>query len=193
VSPLEAEGRSFMRCRAVVGTFPPAGSAGRFVRAGNRSRIRSRAGVPNVGRRTWCSAAAHRSAQNDSAGSGRYYRHKVAQEALRRAKSIFANRENGGRRQACGGIAHDFNNLLTAIIAIAACFGDGLAGDDPLSSRCSKSKSAGRGRPAHATVVAFSRRQILQPKVLDLNSSWRISTGMLRLLRGRIIRGAVDS
>jgi hypothetical protein len=71
-----------------------------------------------------------------------------------------------------GGIAHDFNNLLTIILSLCQLmlqrpFGD----DDPLRGDLKQIEDAGQ-RAAALTqqLLAFSRKQVLQPKLLDLNN-----------------------
>jgi PAS domain S-box-containing protein len=87
--------------------------------------------------------------------------------------------------QLAGGIAHDFNNLLTVIIGCAdlmALDGDrpAVEGDhDPLEEL---TKAARRAASLTQQLLAFSRRQILQPRVVDLNESLRNVHAMLRRL-----------
>jgi PAS domain S-box-containing protein len=83
-----------------------------------------------------------------------------------------------------GGVAHDFNNLLTAITGYAALMREDMPPGDP---RCAdldeilhaSDRAAGLTRQ----LLAFSRRQVVQPRVLDLNE---VVTAMEKLLR-RII------
>ncbi len=70
-----------------------------------------------------------------------------------------------------GGVAHDFNNLLTAI----RCYGDLLHEDlaemPELQSRASEIlKATARASSLTGQLLAFSRKQIVQPEVLDLNN-----------------------
>ena len=69
-----------------------------------------------------------------------------------------------------GGVAHDFNNMLTGIIGYADLLLLGLNRDHPLTGKVEEIKKAGK-RAASLTqqLLAFSRKQMLQPKVLDLN------------------------
>jgi two-component system cell cycle sensor histidine kinase/response regulator CckA len=69
-----------------------------------------------------------------------------------------------------GGIAHDFNNLLTAITGYSDLGLRRLKAEDPLRHNLEEIKKAGN-RAASLTrqLLAFSRKQVLQPKVLDLN------------------------
>jgi len=80
-----------------------------------------------------------------------------------------------------GGVAHDFNNLLTVIIGRSEFLRDQLPANDPLV-RHVDIIAQGAQRAANLTgqLLAFSRRQVLQPKVLDLNS---VIGGMAEMLR----------
>jgi PAS domain S-box-containing protein len=73
--------------------------------------------------------------------------------------------------QLAGGIAHDFNNLLTAITGYSELTLRRLQPEDPLYRNIEEVKKAGE-RAASLTrqLLAFSRKQVLQPKVLGLNS-----------------------
>lgn len=72
--------------------------------------------------------------------------------------------------QLAGGVAHDFNNLLTVITGYSELTLRKLAKDDPLRTYIEGIATAG-ARAAGLTrqLLAFSRRQMLQSKVLDLN------------------------
>ena len=70
-----------------------------------------------------------------------------------------------------GGIAHDFNNLLTVIAGYSALTLMRLDRDDPLARNVEEIKeAAARATSLTRQLLAFSRKQVLQPKVLDLNS-----------------------
>ncbi len=79
-----------------------------------------------------------------------------------------------------GGIAHDFNNLLTTINGSAELLleehGTGQTGDDLREIMVAGTRAAG----LTAQLLAFSRKQVLQPKVLDLNT---VITDLGRMLR----------
>jgi signal transduction histidine kinase/ActR/RegA family two-component response regulator len=87
-----------------------------------------------------------------------------------------------------GGIAHDFNNLLTAIIGYAEIV---LTSLDPKDERRADAEEIGRAamRAADLTrqMLAFSRKQVLQPKILDLNVALTKVEPMLRRLIGEDI------
>jgi PAS domain S-box-containing protein len=82
-----------------------------------------------------------------------------------------------------GGIAHDFNNLLGIIIGYSEIFEERLGLDDPLRPKAEQIKKAGR-RAASLTrqLLAFSRQQALEPRVLDLNAVIADTLKMLRRL-----------
>ncbi len=85
--------------------------------------------------------------------------------------------------QLAGGVAHDFNNLLTAVIGHSELLLHKLAANHPLRQEIEEIKKAGE-RAALLTrqLLAFSRKQVLQPVVLDLNSMVESMSKMLRRL-----------
>jgi two-component system cell cycle sensor histidine kinase/response regulator CckA len=87
-----------------------------------------------------------------------------------------------------GGIAHDFNNLLGVIIGYAELLQEGLRIDNPLRRSADEVLAAGR-RAASLTrqLLAFSRQQVLELKVLDLNVVVLNMESMLRRLIGEDI------
>jgi two-component system cell cycle sensor histidine kinase/response regulator CckA len=90
--------------------------------------------------------------------------------------------------QLAGGIAHDFNNLLMAIMSNAELAALELAPGSPVGSHIDEIKSASRrARALTQQLLAFSRKQMLQPKVLDVNAVVRESEQILRRLIGENI------
>ncbi|MDY7041237.1 MAG: ATP-binding protein, partial [Chloroflexota bacterium] len=88
-----------------------------------------------------------------------------------------------------GGVAHDFNNLLTAVTGYSWLLLKGLDDDDPMRKDIEEiKKAARRGSSLTRQLLAFSRRQVLQPTVLDLNS---VVSDMEKMLR-RIIGEDID-
>jgi PAS domain S-box-containing protein len=82
--------------------------------------------------------------------------------------------------QLTGGLAHDFNNLLTAVIGNIELLTPRLAGD-PAASRflAAAQRAAENGAKLTEQLLAFSRRQHLQPRAVDLNA---VVDGMRELL-----------
>jgi PAS domain S-box-containing protein len=87
-----------------------------------------------------------------------------------------------------GGVAHDFNNLLTAVIGHSEILLLELPADDPLSEHVREiMKAAERGNSLTRQLLAFGRRQILQPWVVNLNSTVADMNKMLQRLIGEDI------
>ncbi|MFA7008964.1 MAG: PAS domain S-box protein [Elusimicrobiales bacterium] len=88
-----------------------------------------------------------------------------------------------------GGVAHDFNNLLTAISGYAGFVLNGLPEGDPMREDVKEILSASdRATGVTRQLLAFSRKQILNPQVLDINSSVGGTVKMLKRLIGEDIR-----
>jgi PAS domain S-box-containing protein len=84
-----------------------------------------------------------------------------------------------------GGIAHDFNNLLTVIRLNTEIIIEGLDPEDPRSEDVKQIRNAAeRASTLTRQLLAFSRKQILQPRVLDMNSVVGNVEPMLRRLIG---------
>ena len=109
-------------------------------------------------------------------------REQAKEEQLRQSQKMEAV------GQLAGGIAHDFNNLLTAITGYSELGLRNLDSENPLYSKLTEIKKAGdRAASLTRQLLAFSRKQILQPKVLDLNAVIPEMQKMLRRLIGEDI------
>ena len=107
-------------------------------------------------------------------------RHRVIETQLAQTQKMQAV------GQLAGGIAHDFNNLLTAIIAATdLCLGrDDLA--EPLQADLLHiRRSAERGAALVKQLLAFSRRQTLQPRIIRLADAIEDVAALLRRLLGQ--------
>jgi PAS domain S-box-containing protein len=87
-----------------------------------------------------------------------------------------------------GGVAHDFNNLLTVISGYGHMIMRDLPHDDPLHSCVEEVlKASSRATSLTNQLLAFSRRQVIQPKILDLNALVANMDRMLRRVIGEHI------
>jgi signal transduction histidine kinase/CheY-like chemotaxis protein len=104
-------------------------------------------------------------------------------EQLKRAQKL----ESVGRL--AGGIAHDFNNMLTAINGYSELTLRRLEPGDPLRRNVEEIKKAGE-RSAALThqLLAFSRQQVLQPRIMELNQAVEDVRVLLERLIGENIQ-----
>ncbi|MGH7265758.1 MAG: ATP-binding protein [Candidatus Rokuibacteriota bacterium] len=87
-----------------------------------------------------------------------------------------------------GGVAHDFNNLLTVIIGHVQLLQEPLAPDDPARRHSGLIQSTAQQAAALTRqLLAFSRKQVLQPKIVDPNAIVEGMKPMLRHLIGEDI------
>ncbi len=90
--------------------------------------------------------------------------------------------------QLAGGVAHDFNNLLTAILGYANLASDSLDPQHPLRGHMDEIQLAGeRGAGLTRQLLAFSRQQVLEPTLVNLNTLVGDIGLMLRRLIGEHI------
>jgi PAS domain S-box-containing protein len=105
--------------------------------------------------------------------------HRQLEGQLRQAQKM----EAVGRL--AGGIAHDFNNILAVITGYGDMLQREISPQDPRTKRVEQiRRSADRAASLVRQLLAFSRRQVLQPRVLELGEAVRELTPMLRRLIG---------
>jgi PAS domain S-box-containing protein len=103
---------------------------------------------------------------------------KRLEDQLRQAQKM----EAVGRL--AGGVAHDFNNLLTAILGYCNLVLDEIPAQDPLRQDLEEIRHAGeRAAALTRQLLAFSRRQMLQPQIIDINNLvWQMEKMLRRLI-----------
>ena len=95
--------------------------------------------------------------------------------------------------QLAGGIAHDFNNMLTAIIGYTDLSLRRVGLESPIRRNLEETKKAAeRAASLVRQLLAFSRKQILEPKVLDLNDVVKDMEKMLTRLIGENVKLATQ-
>jgi hypothetical protein len=109
-----------------------------------------------------------------------------AQDALRRSEERLRQVQKiEALGQLAGGVAHDFNNLMTVVIGYSELLLAGRSPDDPEHAKVAQIQRAAE----HATtltrqLLAFSRKQVLPPEILDMNALISREGKMLNRLLG---------
>jgi two-component system, cell cycle sensor histidine kinase and response regulator CckA len=118
----------------------------------------------------------------------------VADITARRAleNELFEARKMESIGRLSGGIAHDFNNILTAIIGFADLALARPVGDDVSSELATIREAAQRAAGLTQQLLAFGRRQMLRPQVVDPNDVIVSTEPMLRRLIGEQIELVVS-
>jgi PAS domain S-box-containing protein len=114
-------------------------------------------------------------------------RAEEAQERLETQLRQAAKMESVGRL--AGGVAHDFNNMLAVILGHVQLALEQVPSDDRLHADLQEIRmAADRSAGITQQLLAFARRQVAVPKVIDLNSSVQAMMGMLGRLIGEQVR-----
>jgi PAS domain S-box-containing protein len=112
-------------------------------------------------------------------------RHRAEEKLVRLEEQLRQSQKMDAIGQLAGGVAHDFNNLLTVIKAYSGIIAEQLDDDNPLKIDIGEiQRAAGRASSLTQQLLAFSRKQMLQPQVLDLNTVSRELEPMLHRLIG---------
>jgi two-component system cell cycle sensor histidine kinase/response regulator CckA len=89
---------------------------------------------------------------------------------VRLSQQLFQSQKMEAVGRLAGGIAHDFNNLLAIVVGYGDIVLRQLPGNDPLKDKVAQIlKAADRAAGLTRQLLAFSRKQVLQPKILALN------------------------
>jgi two-component system, cell cycle sensor histidine kinase and response regulator CckA len=118
-----------------------------------------------------------------------------AEEALRETEEQFRQAQKmEAVGTLAGGVAHDFNNLLTAILGYADLLRRELPAEGTPRRRVDEIvRAAGRAATLTRKLLAFSRKQVLAPRTLDLNAVLADMTDMLRRLIAEDIELSVST
>ena len=117
----------------------------------------------------------------------------ITERRIAEARLVHAQKMESIGRLA-GGIAHDFNNLLTVINGYSLLMMDKVPSLDPLRSDLEAILRAGeRAAVLTGKILAFSRKQLLQPRVFDLNLAVKELRPMLMRLVGEDVEITVNT
>ena len=114
---------------------------------------------------------------------------RASEQAFRRSEEHLRQAQKmAAMGRLAGGVAHDFNNILTVILGYSDMLASSLPARDPhFGEVCQIRESAERAASLTQQLLAFSRKQVLQPKVVDLNEIIADLERMLRRLIGESI------
>jgi PAS domain S-box-containing protein len=120
---------------------------------------------------------------------------RAAEEALRQHQlQLRQAQKMEAVGRLAGGVAHDFNNVLTAIFGYADLLLDGFAAEDPRRGDVEEIKrAANRAADLTRQLLAFSRKQVMQPRRLNLNEVIQNIQKLLAKLLGDDVELRVES
>ncbi|HEX3855695.1 MAG TPA: response regulator [Verrucomicrobiae bacterium] len=128
----------------------------------------------------------------DGQGRPRYFISQIQDitERKRLEAQLFQSQKLETVGKLAGGIAHEFNSILTAIIGQSELLLGDLPAGSPLAKNTTEiSKAAGRAATLTRQLLAYGRKQFLQPEALDLNRIVASMEGVFHHLMG----GGVDT
>ncbi len=113
---------------------------------------------------------------------------RAEEEKLRLESQLFQAQKMEAVGQLAGGIAHEFNNILTAILGYANLVRKFMTDADPLSFYVSNIIACGeRAARLIRDLLAFSRKQKIEPRLLDLNDVLEKADSLLAMMIGEDI------
>ncbi|MBI5098077.1 MAG: PAS domain S-box protein [Nitrospirae bacterium] len=116
-------------------------------------------------------------------------RKKAEEEKLRLQEQLLQSQKMEAVGLLAGGVAHDFNNILTAIIGYANIIKMKMKKEDPLKAHLDHIlRSSERGAHLTQSLLAFSRKQLISPKPVDIN----IIIRNVQKLLGRVIAEDIE-
>jgi signal transduction histidine kinase len=119
---------------------------------------------------------------------GRVWSFRDITEKRRLEDSLRQSQKMEAIGRLAGGVAHDFNNVLTVIMGYGDFLASKIPRDDPMFKDLEEiKKAAERASSLTHQLLAFSRKQIMSPKVLDLNKVVGNMEKMLKRLIGEDI------
>ncbi|MBI5015101.1 MAG: response regulator [Deltaproteobacteria bacterium] len=101
---------------------------------------------------------------------GRFSSNRDITERKRLEEALAQSRKMESLGLLAGGIAHDFNNLLTAILGYASLLESRVEGERDRKAVGQITRAADRARELTASLLAFSRKQLIRPEAVDLNA-----------------------
>jgi len=113
---------------------------------------------------------------------------KASEERGRLEAQLMQSQKLESVGRLAGGVAHDYNNMLSVILGYAELMRSKIAPDDPLLKDLDHiQQAAQRSKNITQQLLAFSRRQVFEPRILDLNDLIRGFQGHLARLIGEDI------
>jgi len=117
------------------------------------------------------------------------YRKKAEEEREKLQAQLLHAQKMESIGRLAGGVAHDYNNMLSVILGYTEMAIDQVNQSDPLHADLMEIYTAGkRSMEITGQLLAFARKQIINPRVIDLNKTME---GMLKMLR-RLIGEDID-
>ena len=115
-------------------------------------------------------------------------RRQTEEELTEREQELRQSQKLEAIGRLAGGVAHDFNNMLTAIQGFATLLKGQIPEDDAARGYLEEIlRAAGRSATLTRQLLAFSRKQVMRPKVLDLNDTIGNMEAMLQRLLGETV------